>query len=114
MRLFIGRPRLQLPEPGYQYPAWVWNALGGYAPAIDPMVFAAARCIGATIVDLLTDSAGIDRAKAEFDARTGGGIGGSKWVAPLLPSDFEAPIHYRWPEYVTTVRGEEWWVPERA
>ena len=46
--------------------------------------------------------------------RTGGGIGGTKWVKPLLPADFAAPIHYRWPEYVTTVRGTEWWIPERA
>ena len=114
VRLFIGRPRLALPEAGYQYPAWVWNALGGYAPAIDPMVFAAARCIGATIVDLLTDPAGLDRARAEFEERTGGGVGGSSWVAPLLPDDFEAPIDYRWPEYVTTARGEEWWIPEKA
>ena len=44
----------------------------------------------------------------------GGGVGGPKWVAPLLPADFEAPIHYRWPEYVSTARGEEWWVPEKA
>ena len=114
VRLFIGRPRLEAPEPGYQYPAWVWNALGGYAPAIDPMVFAAARCVGATIVDLLTDRTGLDRARAEFEERTGGGIGGSKWVAPLLPGDFQAPVHYRWPEYVTTTRGEEWWIPEGA
>ncbi len=111
VRLFIGRPRLQPPEPGYQYPAWVWNALGGYAPAIDPMVLAAARCIGATIVDLVADPSGIERAKAEFEERTGGGIGGSKWVPPQLPRNFPAPIHYRWPEYVTTVRGEEWWAP---
>ena len=31
-----------------------------------------------------------------------------------LPDDFEAPINYRWPEYVTTARGEEWWIPEKA
>ena len=78
------------------------------------MVFSAARCIGATIIDLLTDGVSLDRAKAEFEERTGGGIGGSTWVAPLLPADFEAPIHYRWPEYITTIRGEEWWIPERA
>ena len=114
MRLFIDWPELEAPEPGYQYPAWVSNALGGYRPAIDPMVFAAARCIGATVVDLLTDTSGIDRARAEFEDRTGGGIGGSNWVAPLLPRDFEAPIHYRWPEYISTARGEEWWIPERA
>jgi aminobenzoyl-glutamate utilization protein B len=25
--------------------------------------------------------------------------------------DCEPPIHFRWPEYVTTERGEEWWIP---
>ncbi|MFP6740354.1 MAG: hypothetical protein VCD33_01815 [Alphaproteobacteria bacterium] len=90
------------------------GALGGFAPVIDPMVFSASRCIGATIIDLLTDTTGIDRAQAEFKERTGGGVGGSKWVAPLLPSDLEAPIHYRWPEYVSTIRGDEWWIPEGA
>ncbi len=114
MRLLIGRPWLQGPEPGYQYPAWVWNALGGFAPCIDPMVVSAARCIGATIVDLACNPNLIEKAKAEFKKRTGGGIGGSKWVAPQLPKDFEPPINYRWPEYVSTVRGQEWWIPEGA
>ena len=82
--------------------------------AVLASVFAAARCIGATIIELLCDRSLIERATAEFDERTGGGVGGSKWVAPLLPADFEAPIHYRWPEYVSTARGEEWWVPEKA
>jgi len=39
----IGRATLEPPAPGYQYPDWVWNALGGYSPTIDPTVFAAAR-----------------------------------------------------------------------
>ena len=43
-----------------------------------------------------------------------GGINGKKWVGPLLPRNFKAPINYRWPEYVTTVRGTEWWIPEGA
>ena len=30
--------------------------------------------------------------------------GGNKWVAPLLPRDFDPPVDLRWPEYVTTVR----------
>jgi len=74
----------------------------------------AARCIGATIVDLACNPNLIEKAKAEFKERTGGGIGGSKWVAPQLPKDFEPPINYRWPEYVSTVRGQEWWIPEGA
>ena len=27
-----------LPRPGYQYPAWVWNALGGFPATIDPTI----------------------------------------------------------------------------
>ena len=42
---------------GYQYPDWVWNALGGYSPTIDPTVFAAARTIGPTLIDLMTKPA---------------------------------------------------------
>ncbi len=114
VRLMIGRPRLQPPEPGYEYPAWVWNALGGVPACIDPMVNAAARCIGATIVDLVCNPELIDKAQAEFKERTGGGIGGAKWVPPQLPKDFAPPVNYRWPEYVTTPRGEEWWIPEGA
>jgi aminobenzoyl-glutamate utilization protein B len=71
----------------------------------------AGKVIGATIVELMTDREGLERAQAEFRERTGGGIGGSRWVAPLLPRDFPPPVDYRWPEYVTTVRGEEWTIP---
>jgi aminobenzoyl-glutamate utilization protein B len=63
------------------------------------------------LVDLLTEPGELLKCKKEFEERTGGGIGGSKWVAPLLPKDFKAPIDMRWPEYVTTERGEEWWIP---
>jgi aminobenzoyl-glutamate utilization protein B len=35
-------------------------------------------------------------------------------MAPLLPRDFQPPIDLRWPEYVTTERGEEWWIPTPA
>jgi aminobenzoyl-glutamate utilization protein B len=59
----------------------------------------------------MTDPAGLAAARREFEERTGGGVGGSKWVAPLLPADFAAPIGYRWPEYVETPRGREWTVP---
>ena len=52
--------------------------------------------------------------KAEFEERTGGGIGGKSWVGPLLAKKFRAPIHYRWPEYAATPRGEEWWLPQGA
>jgi len=114
VRLLVGRATLRAPRPGYQYPEWVWNALGGYPATIDPTVWSAARAIGMTLIDLLTTPKLLAKAKAEFVERTGGGVGGKKWVGPLLPRNFPPPIHYRWPEYVTTPRGLEWWIPKGA
>ena len=48
-------------------------------------------------------------AKAEFNARTGGGIGGTNWMAPLC--DYDPPLDFRWPEYVETPRGRSWVIP---
>ncbi|MGH7320156.1 MAG: M20/M25/M40 family metallo-hydrolase [Candidatus Rokuibacteriota bacterium] len=111
VRLHTARPTLKPPSAGYQYPAWARNALGGVPSCIDPMMFVAGKTIGATLVDLFTRPEELAKAKAEFAERTGGGVGGTKWVAPLLSRDFVPPIDLRWPEYVTTPRGEEWWIP---
>ncbi len=111
VRLHTGRPRLRPPRPGYQYPAWVGNALGGVPACIDPCIFSAGKAIALTLLDLVTDPAALATAQAEFRERTGGGIGGERWVAPLLPPDFPPPVDLRWPEYVQTPRGEEWWIP---
>ncbi len=113
VRFYIGRPMLKAPA-GFAYPAWAMNALGGIRACIDPMIVTASRTIGATIVDLLTRPDVLQAAKDEFVERTGGGVGGRKWMAPLLPKNFRPPIDYRWPEYVSTVRGEEWWIPASA
>ena len=78
------------------------------------LALTAARAIGASMVEMLSDPKAMEEARVEFNERTGGGMGGSRWVAPLLPKDFEAPIRFRWPEYVTTPRGEEWWIPQGA
>jgi aminobenzoyl-glutamate utilization protein B len=113
-RLFTGRPRLRPAQPGYEYPAWTSNAIGGVPACIDPMTFTAGKTIAASLVDLLTSPDELANARAEFEERTGGGVGGTRWVAPLLPRDFAAPVDLRWPEYVTTPRGEEWWIPTPA
>ncbi len=105
---------LRAPEPGYVYPAWVWNALGGHPASIDPMIFCAGKSVAGALIDLLTKPEALARIKAEFDERTGGGVGGTNWCAPLLPKDFKAPVDLHWPEYVTTARGEEWWLPTPA
>jgi len=114
VRLIVGRATLKSPAPGYQYPPWSWNALGGFAPTIDPTILCAARAIATTVVELLTEPGALAAARDEFTARTGGGIGGERWVAPLLPPDFEPPVELFWPEYVTTPRGTEWVVPAGA
>ena len=71
----------------------------------------ASAVIATTLLDLLSDPSMLEKVQGEFRERTGGGVGGSKWVAPLLPADFKAPIGYRWPAYVDTPRGREWTVP---
>lgn len=108
VRLYVARPTL---APGPAWPEWTRLAMGGVPACIDPMWSTAGRVIGGTILDLLLDPAHLAAARAEFEQRTGGGRGGSKWIAPLLPADFLPPIHYRWPEYVTTARGAEWTIP---
>ncbi|MCK6453470.1 MAG: amidohydrolase [Alphaproteobacteria bacterium] len=108
VRLTVGRPLLAAPRPGHSYPSWVINALGGLRPCIDPMISVTAQTIGMTVLDLLGEPALLQAAKAEFVERTGGGIGGSNWIAPLC--DYDPPIHYRWPEYVETPRGRREWV----
>lgn len=110
VRLLAGRPRLRL-SGGRQNPTWTYNALGGLPAAVDPGLFVAARTMALTLLDLATQPETLAAAQAEFRQRTGGGIGGTGWVAPLLPADFEPPVDLRWPEYVTTERGEEWCIP---
>ena len=114
VRLFTGRPQLQPPSSGYEYPAWAYNAIGGLPAAVDPGLFVAGKTIAGTFLDLITRPELLQQAQDEFNDRTGGGVGGSKWVAPLLPSDFAPPVDLRWPEYIQTVRGEEWWIPTPA
>ena len=111
VRMFTAKAVLKSTGPGYTYPHWASNAMAGYPATIDPMIFSGGKVIGATLVDLLTKPVELTRCRKEFEERTGGGIGGSKWVGPLLPKDFKAPVDMRWPEYVTTERGEEWWIP---
>lgn len=107
-RFYIARPALKAPQ-GYRYPSWVMNALGGIPATIDPMVTTASKVLAASALRLLEDETARHAAMDEFRTRTGGGQGGSKWIAPLC--DYDPPIHFRWPEYVTTPRGRDWWIP---
>lgn len=111
VRLLAGRPRLRPPEGGYAYPNWAYNALGGLPAAVDPGLFVAAKTMALTLVDLAAKPDVLAAAQAEFRERTGGGVGGAGWVEPLLPADFVPPVDLKWPEYVTTARGEEWCFP---
>ena len=107
-RFYVARPALRAPE-GYAYPGWVMNALGGMPETIDPMVVCASKTLAFSALRLVEDAGARAAARHEFEERTGGCIGGSSWIAPL--ADYPAPIGFRWPEYITTVRGREWWIP---
>ena len=107
VRLYIARPMLAVPAGYGGYPAWVANALGGIAACIDPTVQVAGKTLAGTMLDLLTRPDTLAAARAEFEARARG----ARFVAPLLPKDFAPPIDYRWPEYATTARGYDWWIP---
>lgn len=113
-RLYTSRASLKCPSLGYSYPQWVFCAMSGIRSTIDPAIFVAGKTVGASMVELLMEPAELKKAQDEFKERTGGGVGGSKWVPPLLPVHFEPPVDLRWPEYITTVRGEEWWLPNPA
>ena len=108
VRLYIARPTLAAPQPGYRYPDWAMNALGGIRETIEPMIRCASKTVALTLLDLLTDNKLLSDAKSEFLTRTGG-IGGKHWQPPLC--DYAAPIHFKWPEYISTERGFEWCIP---
>lgn len=107
-RFYIARPALKAPR-GQRYPSWVMNALGGIPATIDPMVQTASKVLAVSALRILEDETARKAAMDEFNVRTGGGAGGSQWIAPLC--DYAPPIHFRWPEYVTTARGRDWWIP---
>ncbi len=114
VRLYVGRPVIKPLPDGKAVPHWCRWALGGVSAAMDPMFLTAGQVIATTALDLLTDGVSLDAARAEFDSRTGGGIGGSDWIAPLLGPNPAAPVDYPWPEYVETIRGPDWVVPARS
>ena len=108
-RFYVGRPALAAPA-GFAYPDWVLNALGGIPETIDPTIRTAAKTIAGTILDLMTDEETLAAARAEFNERTGGGVGGSNWEKPWC--DYPPPIEFPWPRYFETPGGREWWIPE--
>jgi aminobenzoyl-glutamate utilization protein B len=60
----------------------------------------AAKIMGCSMIELITDPGVLKKAKAEFNEITGGGVGGSKWIAPLLTKEAIIPTKLRWPEWV--------------
>lgn len=107
-RLNTANAVIRNPNPDQPLPMWAQFALNGYSPCVDPGIITASKTLGTTIIDLILNPTELSEATNEYKERTGGGIGGSKWVPPLLPKDFYPPIDLPWPEYVTTQRGYEW------
>jgi aminobenzoyl-glutamate utilization protein B len=107
VRFYVGRPVLKAP-PGYAYPDWALNALGGIPVCIDPTIEAAGKTIAGTILDLITDRDALARAQAEFRQRKAESLDPGHWC------DYPPPLDFPWPEYVETPRGREWWIPATA
>lgn len=110
-RFYVARPALR-PAGGGAPAPWTMNALGGIPETIDPMVVCAAKVLALSALRLLEDEATRRAAMDEFVRRTGGGVGGTDWIPPLC--DYDPPIRFRWPEYVETTRGRDWWIPSAA
>ncbi|MPY81393.1 MAG: hypothetical protein GEV04_23980 [Actinophytocola sp.] len=107
-RLYVGRPALAPRPDGRPYPSWVMNALGGIPATIDPTVECAAKTIAGSLLDLLRDEQTLAGARAELHRRR------AEYgdLAPLLPTDFTAPVDYGWPEYTGAGRPGTWCVPD--
>ncbi len=106
VRFYIARPALAPRSDGVEYPSWVMNALGGIHATIEPMILTASKTIAATLLDLFTSPETLASARVEWERRR------ASEPDALLPADFEAPTSFRWPEYVETARGREWWIPD--
>jgi aminobenzoyl-glutamate utilization protein B len=106
-RFYVGRAMLKAP-PGYAYPEWALNALGGIPATIDPTVACAAKTIAGTILDLMSDRASLTNATREYEDRLSREIDRTPWC------DYAPPLDFPWPEYIKTPRGREWWIPETA
>lgn len=100
----VATPRVSV--PGVRVPYWARMALGGMVGPIERSIYTAGKGISGTMVDLITDPAKLKKCWDEFKERTKEGV-----VGPLLPLDMEPPIDLRWPEYINTPRGREWWIP---
>jgi aminobenzoyl-glutamate utilization protein B len=71
------------------------------------MIEATAEVVAGTVLDLLRSPETLAEARAELERRRAE----AGDLDPLLPADFRPPTDFRWPEYVTTARGREWWIP---
>ena len=76
------------------------------------MLNSAAKTVALSLLRLLEDKESRDSAMHEFNQRTGGGVSGDRWIKALC--DYQPPVNFRWPEYVTTHRGRDWWIPAQG
>ena len=114
VRFYIARPMLKAPK-GFSYPAWAMNALGGLQAlhrSDDPHGGQDHRRDhhGPAVQRRAAE----ERAGRMASSAPAAASAATDWIAPLLPKDFRVPLDFRWPEYVTTPRGEEWWIPTRG
>jgi aminobenzoyl-glutamate utilization protein B len=102
-RLYVSKSLA--PIPGFRYPRWVDSALCGTGATLR-MGETAAKVLASSALELVRSPDLMKRARAEFDERRR-----AHREDPLLPPGLAPPVGLRWPEYVTTERGRQWWIP---
>lgn len=107
VKFLVGRTRLAQANPSAD---WINVALGGVPDAIDPTTVTAAKVIAATILDIAGDPQKLRQCREEFTHRTGGGIGGTSWLAPLMKRGAR-PYQFAWPDYTRLAASREWIIP---
>jgi aminobenzoyl-glutamate utilization protein B len=77
------------------------------------MGLVAAKTIGLSMVELLTNPKELEKAWEEYRERTK-----ERKLEPLLPKDLEPPIGYRWPQWIDNrypeepIKNLEWHIPD--
>ncbi len=100
----VYRPYIRV--SGERLPSWPQFALGGIRGPIDRTIEIAGKAIGGTLLDLAENPDLLQKCKNEWEERIK-----KEYEPPQLEAAWDPPVDLPWPEYVTTERGYDWYIP---